>query len=291
MSKTKIDWCDYSWNPITGCTKCSPGCQNCYAAPMARRNAGRNGYPSGDGFAVTFHPKRLQEPMRWRKPAKIFVCSMGDLFHPDVKDEWLDKIFAVMAMCPQHTFMVLTKRPERMREYMAGNCTERWLDEAVDLVYNCEYVDWKTFPLPNVWLGVTAENQEQTDKRIPVLLDTPAAKRFVSVEPMLGPVDVRRYLYDRSTVLDWVICGGETGPKARPMHPDWVRSLRDQCQIAETPFFFKQWGEWAPDCLCEKAGACRSIARPEPGIIGDMFCCGKRAAGHLLDGKEWRQVP
>lgn len=170
MADTKISWCDKTWNPITGCTKCSPGCVNCYAERMSKRLAGRCGYPKENPFAVTFHPDKLQEPMKWHKPSRIFVCSMGDLFHEQVKDEWIDAVFMTMDLSRRHTFMILTKRPERMREYLSGRT------HIIRMVY----------PLPNVWLGVTVENQEQADKRIPFLLDTPAAKRFVSVERCWG---------------------------------------------------------------------------------------------------------
>jgi len=211
---------------------------------MSKRLAGRAGYPKDDPFKVTLHPDRLDEPLRWRKPSRIFVCSMSDLFHDDVPDEYILKVFDVMHQCPDHIFQVLTKRPERMSEIING---------MVDDGY------WGKIP-GDIWLGVTAESQEQADKRIPVLLQTPAAVRFVSVEPMLGPVDLlniqinidteldalngthgimKPYRYVNNN-LDWVICGCESGPGARPINIGWARSLRDQCKSAGVSFFLKQ---------------------------------------------------
>lgn len=287
---TKIEWATDTWNPITGCTKISEACQNCYAERMSKRLAGRCGYPEGEPFRVTLHPDKLDQPMRWKKPRIIFVCSMGDLFHEDVPDRFLDQIFAVMAKAEQHIFLLLTKRPKRAKEYIL----KAMYDE------NCNYQGWyeaindleipDVTPMENIWLGVTTENQARADERIPVLLQIPAAKRFVSVEPMLGPVDLNKYLYPqrlcdghsawqcdedcpRRPGLDWVICGGETGPGARPMHPDWVRSLRDQCQEAEVPFFFKQWGEWSPTPAkdvpvrgCLDGGRFHSGSNPSVGL-------------------------
>lgn len=236
MSKSKIEWCDATWNPITGCTPISPGCANCYAKRMSKRLAGRCGYLADDPFKVTLHPNKLDEPLKWKKPHRVFVCSMSDLFHPDVPDEWIDQIFWQMGRVARwHTYLILTKRPERMRD---------WLIKA----YN------ENDPYPNIWIGVTAENQEQADKRIPLLLQTPAAIRFVSVEPMLGPVNFRwasweplkpnsrNNQYDGMRRLDWIICGGETGPGARPMQIEWARNLKNQCQEAGVPFFFKKLG-------------------------------------------------
>ena len=231
------------------------------------------------------HPDRLDAPLHWKKPRRVFVNSMSDLFHKDVPFEFVDQVFATMAWMQEHTFMVLTKRADRMEEFFneAGNPSRRHI-------------------LPNVWLGVTVENQKAADERIPLLLQTPAAVRFVSVEPMLRPVDITSYLNSlyiignvpENTIyeppLDWVICGGETGPGARPMHPDWVRSLRDQCQAAGVPFFFKSWGDWWP---AEK-GRLYDIEKTRSimWIDGqDMLKIGKKAAGRLLDGVEWNEYP
>ena len=177
MSKTRIEWTEHTWNPMSGCTKISDGCKNCYAEKMANRlkAMGVKGYENG--FAVTLHPEKLREPLERKKPTMYFVCSMGDLFHEDVPFDYIDQIFSTMVLCPQHTFQVLTKRPDRMKKYLEDE-DRKFLDIAGK--NSCVY------PLPNVWLGVTAENQEQADKRIPILLDTPAAVRFVSIEPMLG---------------------------------------------------------------------------------------------------------
>jgi protein gp37 len=364
MNKTKIEWADATWNPITGCTKISPGCANCYAEKMSKRLAGRCGYPADEPFKVTIHPDKIDEPLKWKKPRRVFVCSMSDLFHKDVPMSIITYVLRMARSREGHTFMILTKRPARMKEAIR------------------EMVSWGMWPVPNIWLGVTAENQEQADKRIPILLDTPAAVRFVSVEPMLGPVDLRPWLkpyyhggipglkigdtllppnvtgkptllkyaqeiapdgpqrddrvylttdkesasifaycypkgdvyraiptlpleddpdclepelsyqtpkavvvQDKTPLLDWVICGGESGPGARPMHPDWARALRDQCQGAGVPFFFKQWGEWYPD----KKGLYKA-----PGMIfSDTYVhkIGKKAAGRLLDGREWSEFP
>lgn len=233
---SKIEWTDVTWNPITGCSPVSPGCKNCYAERMAKRLVGRFGYPADDPFRVTLHEDKLDEPLRWRKPRKVFVCSMGDLFHEDVPDEWLAAIWHTMSTSPWHIFLVLTKRPERMYRWVAGRIADgtTWREGLT----RC--------PLSNVWLGVSAETQKRADERIPVLLDTPAAKRFVSVEPMLGPVDLRQVFSKRAPGLDWVICGGETGPGYRPMQYGWAFDLRLQCANANVPFFFKKMAGGAP---------------------------------------------
>ena len=311
--KTKIEWTDSTWNVITGCSPVSPGCANCYAAQLAgtrlKHHPSRagltkvvNGLPTWTG-EVRFNEQWLDQPLRWKKPRRIFVCAHGDLFHEKVQDEWLDKIFSVMAQATQHTFQVLTKRPERMLEYLktsdmaTGGFTYR--DSTV---------------IPNVWLGVTAENQEQANRRIPLLIETPAAKRFVSIEPMIGPVDLTdirlktingktkqpdsiglnslrpTMLQPSGVMLDWVICGGESGNNARPMHSDWVRSLRDQCKDAEVPFFFKQWGELWPYEQGQWVSEAEKYAADPYGRA--EFCkMGKKYAGRLLDGEEYLEVP
>jgi protein gp37 len=269
---TKIEWATETWNPVTGCTPVSEACQNCYAKRMANRLRGRFGYPEDEPFRVTLHPEKLDEPLKWKKPRRVFVCSMGDLFHEDVPHSAIQKVLYRVRMAKWHTFLILTKRPERMRAFFM------------------QY--YVTGHIPNLWLGVTAENQARADERIPILLQIPAAVRFVSVEPMMGPVDLSWCNY----TLDWVICGGETGPGARPMHPDWARSLRDQCQEAGTPFFFKSWGNYcAPSQMPEDTYRgweyhhgtenCWREDDPTPWEVG------KKAAGHLIDGQEWRQFP
>lgn len=289
VMKTKIEWATDVWNPVTGCTKISPGCKNCYAERMAKRLAGRCGYPADEPFRVTLHPERLEEPLHWKKPRRVFVCSMGDLFHADVPSDFILQVWHVMNLSPQHTFMILTKRAARMEMIM-----NEWLPSALELSVGLRA---KYKVLPNVWLGVTAENQEQADKRIPLLLQTPAAVRFVSVEPMLGAValdvsygqGIGAFFIDS---LDWVICGGESGPGARPMNPDWARDLRDQCQAAGVPFFFKQWGEWVEvrETTQEIVEQHSKETRSFPN--GDLFFrVGKKAAGRLLDGRTWDEYP
>jgi protein gp37 len=231
-------------------------------------------------------PERvLTEPLRTKKPKTWAVWN--DLFHEDVDEKWLCRVFIAMASAMRHTFMILTKRPERMKRFMQENS------------------DATGMTPPHIWLGVTAENQEMADQRTPILLQTPATKRFVSVEPMLGPVDLKmtcikcQHYIDAECPstrgacimrqkLDWVICGGESGPGARPMHPDWPRGLRDQCQAAGVPFFFKQWGSWMP---VRAAGLYRNTRRIDYTDNVAMLNVGKKAAGCLLDGREWKEIP
>ncbi len=261
---SKIEWTDKTWNPVVGCTKVSPGCEHCYAERMAYRLAcmDKKLYTTGvvrgiDGRAewtgqIGIAPEKIwTQPLHWRKPRRIFVCSMGDLFHENVPQEAIFRVFATAWENPRHTFQILTKRPKRMRVMVSLMAATRSYPG-----------QW---PIPNVWLGVTAENQEAADKRIPLLLNTPAAVRFVSCEPLLGPIDLNGTpagqalgpcdecghtdenpsceSCDGTPSLDWIIAGGETGPGARPMHPDWIRSIRDQCKDARVPFLFKQWGD------------------------------------------------
>jgi len=296
-------WWDKSWNPILGCTKCSPACDNCYAerTHTQRHRAKLAGVDMPLCYAkpfgeVSWFADRLEQPLHWRKPQRIFVGNMTDIFHPDVKQNWLNLIFHVMAHSPQHTFMLCTKRPDRMEQYINGviNSGMTWREGLTGR------------PLPNVWIGTTIWDQPSADERIPILLRTPAAKHYVSYEPALGPVDGRKYMRPRQQFfnaiadvcanilgepvpsvdagepgLDWVICGGENGPGARPMHPDWPRSLRDQCQAAGVPFFFKQWGEWAEN------------GRPSDTWDDElmMYRVGSRRAGRVLDGRTWEEVP
>ena len=276
--KTKIEWADRVWNPTVGCSPVSSGCMHCYAKRMFDRF-----YQSHKFEDVTCHPERLSIPEKWIKPQRIFVDSMSDLFHESVLDEFIWSVFSVMAVSVQHQFMVLTKRPERMRDYLS-----RWNKTFVtDSHSGPNNIFLHPYPLPNIWLGVSVEDQKTADERIPLLLQTPAVKRFVSVEPMLGPVDLEPYLKlpplhvdikGKSTWsgLDWVICGGESGPGARPMRADWARGLRDQCQEAGVPFFFKQWGEW------ETIGS---------GEREQLMWLGKQRTGRHLDGKEWNEFP
>jgi protein gp37 len=283
--RTKIEWTDGTWNPVAGCRKISEGCRHCYAMTDAARIVARlRGLPSTqrrdatlaayeaavrmDGAGnprpewsgrATLRPEVLEQPLRWRKPRRIFVNSMSDLFHEDVPFRFIAAVFGVMSSSPQHTFQVLTKRPEQMLKFFG------WLERraaAAGLLFPPP--DW-TWPLPNVWLGVSVEDQQAADERVPLLLQCPAAVRWLSMEPLLGPVDLTRvdcpglniapaFAFDvlrgggsqteSPWSIDWVVVGGESGPDARPMHPQWVRGIRDQCADATVPFFFKQWGEW-----------------------------------------------
>jgi protein gp37 len=264
--RTSIEWTEATWNPVTGCTKVSPGCDRCYAESIAHRFAGTPAYPNG--FQTTLRPERLDQPLRWTRPRKVFVCSMADLFHDDVPDEYIAHVWAVMALAGQHTFQVLTKRQGRMRSLLSSGefidqVQEAWEQQPGDDGPEAYAPPW---PLPNVWLGVSAEDQKRADLRIPALLNTPAAVRWVSAEPLLGPIDLSRWQHEHPigenltmrplppsavracglTGIDWLVVGGESGRGARPMHPDWARSLRDQCAAADVPFLFKQWGQWGP---------------------------------------------
>ena len=261
--KSGIEWTDATWNPITGCNKVSEGCKNCYAERMALRLQKMGAPRYTNGFKVTPHPDVLEKPLHWTRPRRIFVNSMSDLFHPDVSDEFIRAVWTTMAMAPQHTFQVLTKRPRRMFELL-----DAWEQEGLTLREGYGSV------LPNVWLGVSVENQRRADERIPHLMQTPAAVRFLSCEPLLGPIELDGIwgypgAADSEQLavwpIHWVIAGGESGPGACPMDAEWARSLRDQCATAGVPFFFKQWG-------------------------------GQRTAqgGHneaLLDGELWKQMP
>jgi len=236
---TKIEWTDEVWNPVTGCTKVSQGCKNCYAETIAKRFWGERKFTD-----VQCHMDRLGIPSRWKKPRLVFVNSMSDLFHEDVSFDFILHCWMVMAGT-KHIYQVLTKRPERMHRFV-----NEWLPGAWGLAtMSMELLD---YPIPNIWLGVSVENQETADERIPWLLKTPAAIRFVSYEPALGPVNLGnvlgRYLANKlgnwienpDGGIDWVIAGCESGRGARPAHRDWFRFIRDQCQEVDIPFFLKQ---------------------------------------------------
>lgn len=274
-TKTGIEWCDVTWNPVTGCEKVSQGCKNCYAERVFDRMAQNPKAPMYHARKFTdvqVHPERLGDPLKWKKPKRVFVNSMSDLFHEDVSDEFISEVFEAMKEASQHQFLILTKRPLRMKQFI-GNGQ----------------------PLPNVGLGVSIEDQQTANERILILVETPAAIKCVSYEPPIGPVDFRKVPGFNRVGQDlsnwWVIAGGESGPNARPPHPDWFRAVRDQCKAAGVPFFFKQWGEWAPNCLCDTKHAHPTIERPSPGSRGCMFRCGKKRAGRLLDGVEHSEFP
>lgn len=259
--KTGIEWTDATWNPTTGCDKVSPGCDNCYALTQAKRlkamgsaHYQTDGDPrtSGPGFGIAMHADSLDKPLRWTRPRRIFVNSMSDLFHSGVSREFQAEVFAVMALAGQHTFQVLTKRPGVMRSVLSDvGFQDAVLDAMARRNGGSAGTRW---PLPNVWIGTSVEDQKRADLRIPQLLNTPAAVRFLSCEPLLGPVDLVAPLstwaagraVQINERLHWVIVGGESGTGARPMHPGWARHLRDQCQDAEVPFHFKQWGSFSP---------------------------------------------
>jgi protein gp37 len=291
---TKIEWTEATWNPITGCSLSSPGCTNCYAMLLAGTRLA--GHPSRAGLTrmsggrpkwtgeVRFNDQWLDQPLRWHRPRMIFVCAHGDLFHENVPDEWIDRVFAVMALAPQHTFQVLTKRSARMRQYLSqfersgryvvSRTREQIGPDPRDGNRFLLLKEGQTWPLPNVWLGVSTEDQHYADERIADLLQTPAAVRWISAEPLLGPIDLRhlqpidppteidalagthgvlRPHRGEGPKLDWVVVGGESGPAARPADPSWVRSLRDQCLATGVPFFFKQWGEhWPAELLAPR---------------------------------------
>jgi protein gp37 len=247
MNATAIEWTDRTWNPVTGCTKVSPGCDNCYAENIARRFAGGPAFPNG--FDVTLHWDRVTQPLRWRKPSRVFVNSMSDLFHDDVPDDFIARVFAVMAATPAHTYQVLTKRHGRMRSLLSSG---HFADDVQEEVFSSldlhdDAIDWiqrREWPSSNVWLGVSAEDQKRADLRIPHLLSTPAAVRFVSAEPLIGPLRLDP-LWAHGTWgpgLDWVIVGGESGRGARPMDPAWAQDIVADCRDLRIAPFVKQLG-------------------------------------------------
>jgi protein gp37 len=351
--KTKIEWTDATWNPVVGCSKVSEGCKNCYAESVAARFAIQHKEDEFEGYyydvlhytdteqwvwsGETVRKQPQFNPLTARKPRTIFVCSMGDLFHESVPDEWIDDVMAVIAMTPQHRYMILTKRPERMAKYFdAGSdryrraikimtALDMWQDEFVDSPeYDFALEDKagraafrisldEGWPLPNLALGVSIENQYTADYRIPFLLQTPAKKRFVSYEPALGSVTLEEEWlgicsecggtrekcksariaccpdcrHGKIRVLDLVIMGGESGPNARPMHPDWARSMRDQCEIAGVPFHFKQWGKWVyPTQMTEETFRAWDYLHGTENHPPKPWGFTKQQAGRLLDGVE-----
>jgi protein gp37 len=364
---SSIEWCNATWNPLLGCARVSPGCDSCYAINTATIRAG-NPHPrvaaAFEGLTerhegrldwtgrINLLPDRLTQPLTWRKPKRIFVNSQSDLFHADVPDDYIARVFAVMALAPQHTFQLLTKRHARMRSLLRDPQFR-----AVVALEGLQFDDAPLggrWPLPNVWLGVSVENQQWADIRIPALLATPAAVRWISAEPLLGPLDLSRWLTDPhfnpayriarcgqqsahsrhvmehgpdrprncpgtgggaswSRRLNWVVCGGESGPGARPMHPDWARTLRDQCTSASVPYFLKQLGQFGAVADQPAAGdvwvaADGAVCRWEPGDghvrqgVGEYCWPGSRTvlmrrarskhdAGRELDGREWNEYP
>ena len=243
---SSIEWTDSTWNPVTGCTKISPGCKNCYAEKFAERWRGIPGHHYEQGFDLKLWPERLTLPLVWKEPRMIFVNSMSDLFHKDVPDDFIRRVFKVMTEASHHVFQVLTKRPERMMEWTR----ERYVAEKLP---------------KNIWLGTSVEKQDYT-KRISFLQKTHAQVRFLSIEPLLGPMKLNETNYQG---IHWVIVGGESGPGARPMNPEWARGIREQCKRYAVAFFFKQWGAFNEE--------------------GERV--GKKSSGRVLDGKTWNQMP
>ena len=243
--RSAIEWTDATWNPVRGCVKVNPGCKHCYAEAFAERFRGVPGHPFEQGFDLRLVPEKLEEPLRWRRPRKIFVNSMSDLFQEGVPESFIAAVGRVMERANWHIYQVLTKRPERMRKLLSGNLS--WMAR-----------------LPHVWFGVSVENRRHGVPRIDILRDTPAVVRFLSIEPLiedLGHLDLSR--------IDWVIVGGESGAKARPMQAEWAEGIQRQCADQESSFFFKQWGSWGSD------GTRRS----------------KKANGRVLLGREWNEQP
>lgn len=301
---SKIEWTDKTWNPVTGCDKVSQGCKNCYAEVMHKRLMGIVPYKYTKPFLgnIEMHDDELSKPNSWKNPCNVFVNSMSDLFHKDVPFEFIGSVFTTMRLIKRHTYQILTKRPEIAIEFF------KWYEQ------EC-YFPMSYQPLNNIWIGVSCEDQQTANERIPLLLQVPAAIKFLSCEPLLGPIDLTsidhpniEYDYLNSLTgevhvnttgrkdyfpyhINWVIVGGESGRKARPMHPDWVHSLRDQCQVEKIPFFFKQWGEW----LHESQGA--DIYGTKGTILIDIQNqikykkVGKANSGNHLDGKQYLNFP
>ena len=364
-TNTSIEWATKGWSPIIGCDRVSSGCDRCYAINTAHIRSRHPNPKIANAFAgtterrdgridwtgkVNLLPGRLTDPLTWRKPERIFVNSMSDLFHDSVPDEYIAKVFAVMALAPQHTFQVLTKRHARMRSLLNSGPFQTAVAEHILARTDADEVKdaGDPFPLPNVWLGVSTENQQWADIRIPALLDTPAAVRFISAEPLLGPIDLlgdaenpgpaivrtgvrtrpntvdgpAEYDYDDQVGLDSVIVGGESGRGARPMHPWWAESLQQQCETADVPYLFKQWGEWTPlaPLVDGKFDFSGGIVMTDDGITYNhgelyypdgprrgeayrrdfphhrptsMYRLGKKRAGRELyhDGRTWDQYP
>lgn len=266
---SKIEWTEATWNPVRGCTKISPGCKNCYAETFAERFRGVKGSPYEQGFDLRLVPEKLDDPINRKKATTYFVNSMSDLFHESISDEYIWRVWSTMLSTPRHTYQVLTKRAERMADVVVRLVAEGLREPA------------------NIWLGTSVEDRKHGLPRIDTLRQIPAAVRFLSIEPLLedlGEVDI--------TGIHWVIVGGESGANARPMHPAWVRSIRDQCLAAGVPFFFKQWGQLLPT-----SQTLDHFNRPaiqthlEAPNLEYFYPAGKKAAGRLLDGVEWNQYP
>lgn len=287
---TEISWCDHSWNPWWGCTKVSPACTNCYAERDSKRYGFKVWGPGSE--RRFFGDKHWEEPLRWDRKAekaglrrRVFCASMADVWED--RDDLVphrERLFRLIGATPHLDWLLLTKRPENIPRLWPGLVAQPG-------AIGC----WQ-----NLWLGVTAETQEYADARIPHLLRVPAAVHFASYEPALGPLDLSDYLpaetiggVELETFVDWVIAGGESGPAARPSHPDWFRAVRDQCVAAGVAFHFKQWGEYADPYQVSHAGYDDVVMNERAAFVGDapMWRVGKRTAGRLLDGRTWDDVP
>jgi protein gp37 len=348
-ANSKIEWTDATWNPVRGCARVSDGCKNCYAERVAARFSGAGQPYEGLVRKTSQGPKwtgdvklataALRTPLSWAKPRRVFVNSMSDLFHESVSFDFIASVFAVMSVTTRHTYQILTKRPARMLEFF------QWIEEGKG-VFDDDAISSRLpkdipwvphhhntrrggydncgpgYPYENVWIGVSVEDQRTAEERIPLLLRTPAAVRWISAEPLLGPIDLTilelpseynitptvpgrinaltthdddRY-FQSPSALDWVVVGGESGHGARPMHPRWARSLREQCAVASVPFFFKQWGEWAPgsnwpDDVAIPSGEKCSFDDPALDDNGSVWRVGKKAAGRELDGRTHDDYP
>ncbi|MBL4665370.1 MAG: phage Gp37/Gp68 family protein [Nitrospinaceae bacterium] len=290
MGKTTIGWTDETWNPVTGCDKVSRGCKNCYAGQLAEtRLKHTDAYKNGFFGNVIMHYSRLSQPLKWTKPRMIFVDSMGDLFHEQVPFPFIDDVFHVMAKASQHTFQILTKRPDRALDWSMSAPQRQARSRE----------PYKNWPLPNVWMGTSCEDQKSYNLRAGVLVQIPAVVRFLSLEPLVGPIKLKRrfgfnkygYYFHGNLPEDGihqVIVGGESGHKAVPMRPDWARSIRDECKEFDIPFFFKQWGQWAPNDY-EALEAGRKYRRLDEKNFACMV--GKKKAGRMLDGVEHNGYP
>jgi len=286
-ARTKIEWATASWNPLRGCFPASEGCANCYAADMARRFRGPGmpweGVADAGGWtgALRFVESALGEPARWREPRLVFLGSMSDPFHDLVREEWLDRILQVVDACPRHLFLALTKRPRNIRAKLWGGAYGRFLGGVR--------------VLPNLWLGVSAENQERLRERLAALFAAPAAGYFLSAEPLLGRISLLEADWagaDRAArLLRWVVGGGETGARARPCFLSWARALRDGAKAMGLPFLWKQWGEWAPfpwDGRRSEHPARRILPGDPPELAVRVR---RRRSGRVLDGRLWDEFP
>lgn len=293
-SRIEIEWTDAVWDPLVGCTRKSAACRHCYAEALtaASSQSGQWGHgfaeigPKGAAWTgqIALLEDKLALPLGWEEPRRIFVNALSDLFHEFLPVETIDRVFAVMALAPRHIFQVLTKRPKTMQPYIADAATPGRIARAMgEIAPGADAPrEIATWPLPNVWLGVTAENQKEADRRIPLLLQTPAAVRWIAAEPLLEPLDLKigSWLTDAKNGgegLDWVVGGGEIGAEAQPCHPDWARSLRDQCARSGAAFFWRQWGEHIP------ASGVEAGATDEP-IKMTWERVGARPASRHLDG-------